>query len=389
MRPKPKPKTLLCTVGTSLFIPNLAGLAARLDGPDPLPPDDPLSPIAAAYATGDDPAVAHLLLTLPPDTRTCGAEANSVASLIREGHVDPDVNVVLVHSETAHGERIAGVLAAYFRGRGHAEVLVEGVPGLQDADPDLFRTRGLRNLAKVLCKHVRDRTPAACAVNATGGYKAQIAVAVMLGQALGLPVYYMHERFARIVAFPPLPVAFDFEAWMRASPILYELDGRSADLVPRNRIAEDWTDLAGSLVEVISIDGKEYVELSATGQIFHETFRERFRSNRDQLLPPPALAKRPPKIRDHGPTNRLYAELTRFLVDTTAAVPAVIGCETTYCNPDLPDVVRFRTKGETIEGVYSDGSETVKFEVKSTATTGGQRAAVVAALNEWCRYRSG
>src|SRR5437773_1205753 len=83
------------------------------------------------------------------------------------------------------------------------------------------RTRALRTPARRICAVVRERSAAACALNATGGYKAQIAVAVLLGQALGVPVYYKHELFSEIIAFPPLPVALDFEVWMRASGMLY------------------------------------------------------------------------------------------------------------------------------------------------------------------------
>jgi len=40
-------------------------------------------------------------------------------------------------------------------------------------------------------------------------------------------------------------------------------------------------------------------------------------------------------------------------------------------------------RGQDIEGIYSDGTRTVKFRMETTATTGSQRAAAVAALNEW------
>lgn len=40
------------------------------------------------------------------------------------------------------------------------------------------------------------------------------------------------------------------------------------------------------------------------------------------------------------------------------------------------------TRGE-IKGVYRDGTATVMFRVDTTAETEGQRAAMVAALNEW------
>ena len=46
------------------------------------------------------------------------------------------------------------------------------IEGLQDQDPRRFRTQGLRNLAKAVCKVIRDYGPAHCAINATGGFAA-------------------------------------------------------------------------------------------------------------------------------------------------------------------------------------------------------------------------
>ena len=75
--------------------------------------------------------------------------------------------------------------------------------------------------------------------------------------------------------------------------------------------------------------------------------------------------------------------MTRHLNAAREAVPQVVRCVTNYCNPDLPEPTRFRERGGEIEGIYSDGTRTVKFKVETTANTAGQRAAVVAALNEW------
>src|SRR5262249_45873878 len=152
-----------------------------------------------------------------------------------------------------------------------------------------------------------------------GGYKAQVAVAVLLGQALGIDVYYMHERFSEIIAFPPLPVALDFEVWMRASGMLLDLE-RSPDPIPFRGHAEDWDERFESLVERVPIDGEDYLELSPAGQIFHETFHERFRSARDQFLPPPAPPgrKQAPVVKSNeGHLLRHRAEIERFLKQVT------------------------------------------------------------------------
>lgn len=374
------PRILICTVGTSLFRPNLEGLKREL-AEARLP--DSLKPLAQAYQRHDWPAVARALARLPCSERLCGAEINSIASMINKEYVPADCGLFFLHSDTADGRSIAAILKSYYQGKGHAPVEAIDVPDLQDQDPKRFRTKGLRNLARKICGVIRERSAAACAINATGGYKAQIAIGVLLGQAIGVPVYYKHELFSEIIAFPPMPVAFDSEVWMRASGMLYDLE-RALEPIPAAVYADEWDEKYESLVERVEVDGQDYLELSPTGQIFHETFRERFRTDRDQVLPPPVPSgqKRRPRLEDAGWPGQ-HPEVERFMTRVTDEVHQVVHCATFYYNPDLAERTRFRVGRNGIEGIYSDGSFTVKFRVETSAQTPGQQAAVVASLNEW------
>jgi putative CRISPR-associated protein (TIGR02619 family) len=359
---------LLCTVGTSLFVPNLAGLAEALrDGKVPPEIRATAEALATAYAGRDWAQVGALLARLPATERLCGAEINSIASLLGKGYAPAGCGLYFFHSATDDGRHIASILTGYFRDRGHAPVAAVEVEDLQDVDPKRFRTKGLRALARELCRVIRNHSAPACALNATGGYKAQIAVAVLLGQALGVPVYYMHERFSEIIAFPPLPVALDYELWMRASGMLFEL-ARNPDPTPADLYAEDWDERYESLVERVAIDGEDYLELSPTGEIFYDTFRDRFASDRDRVLPPPVPAgqKKEPHLEDSG---HLPRAVKPFLEKVTAEVPQVVRCATFYHNPDLPKRTGFRQGSDGIEGILSDGSWCVKFRVE----TGGDR----------------
>jgi putative CRISPR-associated protein (TIGR02619 family) len=371
-------QTLISTVGTSLFFPNVQGL--KVDDADPI-----RRALATAYAAREWTAVAEALSGLPATDRLCGAEMNSLASLFAKRYANPQANLYFVHSATDDGRSIAKVLERYYQRAGHPRVVVREVEDLQDSDPKRFRTKGLRNLAKVVCKIIRDHGPDSCAINATGGYKAQIAIAVLMGQALGVPVYYKHERFDEIIAFPPMPVSLNFEVWMRLSGLLFTLAREG--FVP----AVLWNDqdrdgeVLESLVERTEIDARPYLELSPTGQIFHETFRERFRSQRDQVLPPavPASQKQPPALKGHDVIDRHREAIGRHLTAVTQQVPQVKRCSTCWCSPDCPLPNHFRIHGDQIEGAFSDSSFAVKFLVETLAATDGQREAVVAALNEW------
>lgn len=373
---------LICTVGTSLLKPNLEGLKRQWEeDADSLPEDRRI--LASAYVEGDWNAVCAQLGTISTDDRVCGAEINSIGSLVDKGYVEPNCGLCFLHSATDDGRQVASVLTSYYKQRGHNPVQAVEVADLQDQDPKRFRTKGLRNLVREIMAVMRRHSPAACAINATGGYKAQIAIAVVLGQAMGATVFYKHERFNEIISFPPLPIALDFEIWMRASGMLYELVGRGRHTpTPADRYAEDWDEKFESLVERTDIDGKQYLDLSPAGQIFHDTFHARFRSARDQMLPPNAIAKKPPRLENAGWPGE-HPEVEEFMRRVTDEVPFVVRCSTYYYNPDLPQSPRFTLSSGRVVGVFSDGTYCVKFCVETTAQTEGQRVAAVAALNEW------
>jgi putative CRISPR-associated protein (TIGR02619 family) len=374
-----KPTILICTVGTSLFRPNLENLQRELEQGSV---QEDRKQLARAYVEKNDPIIARELGRLPANDRICGAEVNSIASMIEKGYINEKCGLYFMHSDTDDGFRIASILKAYYERQGHQPVKTVSVEDLQDQDAKRFRTKGLRNLARRICGVVRDHTPAVCAINATGGYKAQIAVAVLLGQAIGVPVFYKHELFPEIIAFPPMPVALDFELWMKASGMLFDLE-RSLEPARAKIYEEDWDEKYESLIERVVIDEEDFLELSPTGQIFHETFKEKFRTNRDQVLPPPVpfVQKRKPRVEDAGWAGE-HPEVHQFLEKVTDQ-PWVLHCSTFYFNPDLPCRTMFRLGAKGIEGVFSNGSYCVKFRIETSAKTEGQQAAVVAALNQW------
>ena len=381
----PKPNTLLCTVGTSLIYPNLSNLAGE-------PQSDPnLSALSEAYSRKDWQEVANQLRQRQPTERLCGAEVNSVSDLLTHGEVEK-LNLHLLHSDTDDGRAISEILRHYFRADGW-RVTNHCVDGLQDGNPRLFRTRGLRNLAKILGELMRHAGgPEFCAINATGGYKAQIAIAVLMGQALNISVYYKHERFDAIIPFPPMPVALDFSLWENASGMFMALN-RDRATEPYEQFREDWDERFEPLVDRIAIDGVEYLELSTTGQIFHETFLSRFQQSEAASLPRDATdrEKERPKLGDHAYEQAL-GPITRFLDKITDEVPYVRYCHSTDWYPDLPEATRFRQASErqrsgeahkVVQGIYSNGTWCVKFNVVTTADEHDRLSGVVASLNDW------
>ena len=151
MPPRPM---LLCTVGTSLFFPNLNGLRDKLAAGALT---DDLRPLAEAYRDSRWDDVADLLAPRDPAERLCGAEVNSITSLVRNNLIPADAGLFFFHSATDDGRAIAAVLVRLYSRRGHSPVEAVEIADLQDQDPKRFRTHGLRNLARQICRVVRER----------------------------------------------------------------------------------------------------------------------------------------------------------------------------------------------------------------------------------------
>ena len=371
----PKRTTLICTVGTSLIYPNLSSLTGATQ-------TDPIQKkLAQAYTAKDWEKVASSLHELKSNERTCGAEINSMSDLLELEEIEKS-RLYLLHSDTEDGRTIANILERYFT-IDRWTVKTWCVEGLSDADPKLFRTRGLRNLAKIFGECVREAGSAGfCAINATGGYKAQIAVAVLMGQALDIPVYYKHERFNAIIPFPPMPVSLDFSLWQRASHMFMMLDKPDA-CEPWEWFCNDWDERLEPLVDRVPDNGKEYLGLSPIGQIFHEAHRSQFQKLKNINLPRSACEreKEDPKIGDHSYAQNEKENIRLFLKKITDEVPYVRYCRTNYYNQDLPRPKAFRLSSYGVEGIYSEGKSCTKFEVKTTADEDHDLSVVVADLN--------
>jgi putative CRISPR-associated protein (TIGR02619 family) len=392
------PHTLICTVGTSLFKPNLFGLPTTESyeswlSKQPEADKQHFSPelvdslkktVTCNSQLNKEKQnwkpTAEYLYKLPGYVRLCGAEINSITDLIKREYCTNNCYLVFCHSATPEGLQIAKILEDYYQLKGH-KVNLEEIKDLQDINPKLFRTKGLRNLAKSISRIVRENGSQFCAINATGGYKAQIAIGVLMGQALGVPVYYKHEHFSEIIAFPPMPIGLDFSLWLEISGWLIALD-RPKEMITPESLGDDWNEKMETLVERVEMDGKIYFELSPTGQIFHETFKGRFESDKDAVLPPPIPTnqKKQPELTDHGWGNA-RTKILNFLQKITDSCPYVRLCRTHYWNPDLSSPTLLKLSGEQIEGIFSNGTWTVKFFVETSANTQGQRSACIADMN--------
>lgn len=286
----PQRNTLICTVGTSLFEGNLSRLSATT-------PNAPTNwaDIRKAYDEQNWKALASEMLKISPTERLCGAEINTIEEAQRKNWLSLE-NLIFLVSDTPNGKNTGEFLQFYFEQRKNLNLRnleYQVIDNLQDERPTDFKVYGLRNLVRKVGEYIQRFGGADyIAIDATGGYKAQIAIAVIVGQALNIPVFYKHERFSEIIDFPPLPISFDYEILAKNADLLTDFERDKAFSHDELRDVDE--KLRVLLAEVL-VDGQSVYELSPIGQIYLTGFRIR---NPKPINLIPAHNKKPPSFRD-------------------------------------------------------------------------------------------
>ncbi len=313
-----------------------------------------------------------------------GAEINSTTSLVRRRYTDQLEKVILLRSDTDDGLRTSQVLKNIFEIAKLVEkpVEIKTISGLQHEDEKRFRREGLVNLVKTMVDAIEKLKAAGLkpAINATGGYKAQIAFAVLIGQVMKVPVFYRFEKFPQIISLPPLPVNYDFGTWARFYDILkktYDETTISADEIP--------LDEEPAIEVLFEIENNEAM-LSSVGIIFFEAFRNFINENWN--LPKPSdlsLEERVKNINlEHSGNIVKRPKLKNFLEKLFKECEFIERAQSESFNPDLPSKIKFfKPKDGRVNEImltYSDGTATAKIRLVTTAENDGERIRAIEEL---------
>lgn len=144
----------------------------------------------------------EILEYLRNEPRAASAETNALERLLETGD-----RAVLLYSQTSEGKRCAELIQTHI---GSHRCEIEEVQGLSYAEKG-FVQHGLKNFVQALAKHIRKAKRAGMepVINATGGFKAEIAYATAVGLVFKTPVKYIHEKFGDIVTLPVTPFGWD------------------------------------------------------------------------------------------------------------------------------------------------------------------------------------
>ncbi|HBB33999.1 MAG TPA: CRISPR-associated protein [Cyanobacteria bacterium UBA8803] len=264
--------TLICTVGTSL----LNNLKYAEDA------------IKQVFEAQNWNQLALLLLDRKNSDRLCGAEINSITSICGQGLLAQRIRLIFLVSDTEDGKKTGELLKLYYNNTNNPLrfefVEVRKLEGLRDDNVKAFKQQGLKNLVREISKEVRNFSPEAIAINATGGYKAQISFAGMVGQALEIPVYYLFEKFSEVIELPPQPVALDLAFWLNNYVLFEQLE--SSQIIDKSQVEHSLqNEYFQSIIDEEEMsDGIAVISLSAMGMLFDERCRLQFAKQETAIL---------------------------------------------------------------------------------------------------------
>ncbi len=131
---------------------------------------------------------------------------------------DPNsYNIILIHSQTNDGEYCALCLKKFAEEKNIKKIETKEVSELNYQGSTSFQ-KGLSKLIKTIAESIRSyRENSEVMIAATGGFKAEIAVANITGTLLGVPVYYIYEQFEELIRLEPIPIDLSLE-WLKVGP---------------------------------------------------------------------------------------------------------------------------------------------------------------------------
>lgn len=256
---------------------------------------------------------AEILEYLSNDPKNASAETNSLLGIWQPGD-----EVVLLHSDTEEGVRAAELVQQYWQRKGACSLV--RIAGLAYEEKG-FVDFGLKHFVQTLAAEIRKaaRAQKEVVINATGGFKAEIAYATALGLIFKVPVCYIHERFREVVTLPPSPFGWDSGILLQNEAFFDWVD---AELRPKAEVESRVKALVYEPeVRLLLEDTPDgYTMLSPLGQAYLEAFRLELEQAQDVPIYLSSQARRELGKLEPATQERYHKLLQRLRLPNRAAL---------------------------------------------------------------------
>jgi putative CRISPR-associated protein (TIGR02619 family) len=293
------------------------------------------------------------------------AETNSLLKIAQS-----DEEIVLLYTTTIEGERCAKEIQRYLQSQNWSQVRLRQLP--LEKNEVQFERHGLRGLVNILIEEITQgqQEGKEVLINATGGFKAEIAYTTMVGMIFQVPVKYIYQDFANPITFPALPVTWnidllleyeDFFAWVDEEP------RQEAAVKQRLKLID--TEGGDSIHQLLlPVDSEGYVFLSPAGAILWQRVSQQRQVGATLSEPAPSEFAAEDKIsssikgvKHHYPDGTLaFAQK----ISQLSSVEEIIGGH-------FENTTMRRVKGVNDDGsirlLWADNKKAVNITIRTTA----------------------
>ena len=144
-------------------------------------------------------------------TKSC-AELNSLNAKTKFLEVKKPFGITLVYTDTQFGKFSATMIKTFLERNGFTPIEIKlnnlSIPKteLDAKKAQQLANKGLKELQTKIKKHIeklmKKDPDTKIYINATGGFKAQVAILYGIGKELDIPIYYMHEEYQMAIELP-------------------------------------------------------------------------------------------------------------------------------------------------------------------------------------------
>jgi hypothetical protein len=241
------------------------------------------------------------------------------------------------------------------------------VDGLDYSDGQKFN-RGLRQLARVVGEEIkRGKATGTVELAATGGFKAEIAIANLVGALSDTPVHYIYEQFTSLITIAPIPVTLRAD-WIGsgAGRRLLEAFKSATDVIPVSTI-DSLLKQDERLLTLVEVDGGD-----AALNLLGEMALRLLETPHDTWPPATDIAPDDKKRLDSAAHHRPRG--WEQIVDTIASSRYVTSIR--HEGSVSGDCLKEATNNESDLIHRIEGSPALTLRISTTASTGGQRRLV-------------
>ncbi len=293
------------------------------------------------------------------------AETNSLLKIAK-----PDEEIVLLYTNTKDGKRCATEVQRFLQSQKWSQVKLKML--LLENNEAQFESHGLRELVNILVDEISQgqRENKEVIINATGGFKAEIAYTTMVGMIFEVPIKYIYQHFQKPITFPALPVSWnidllleydDFFKWLDEEPRLESAVEQRLKAIPKS-------ERNSILPLLLPPDSEDYIYLSPAGEILWRRVNQQREIG--SLLAEPAASEVAEKdkisnsldeVKHHYPKDTLkFAQQVAKL----APVEEIIGGH--FENTTMRRVKKVFDDG-SIRVLWADGEKAVNIMIRTTA----------------------